>query len=379
MNIQLLKSCHFIVFGYEHYNPLGIVRSLGECGIYPIAVILKQKKKITSASKYISTLHIVDSVEDGYKLILEHYGSNKTGKKTFLLTADDTITSFLDMHYNEIKDQFYFYNAGSHGRITHYMQKDRLCDLAQKHGFKVPKTYYVHVGDIPDNLEYPVITKTRDSVKAGWKENVHVCFSEQDLLQAFSKIDQSEIVIQEYIEKKNELCLDGISVNQGKDVFVTMGATYNYILPESYSFTFTLKNFKDPSIQAALKGMMSEIGFEGIFTIEFLIGQNDELYFMEINFRHSAWGYASTCLGMNLVTNWACGMLDNTIAHDIYKTIPDNYSAMVELPDFKNRVLKGRLSIFKWIKELSKCSCLYYANKKDPKPFWSALFSSLLK
>ena len=168
-------------------------------------------------------------------------------------------------------------------------------------------------------------------------------------------------------------------MNKGKDVFLSMGATYNYLLPNSYSFTFTLESNHNKTIQDALVKMMSEIGFEGIFTIEFLDGENDELYFIEINFRHSAWGYASTCLGMNLITNWAYGMIHRKIASDIYKEIPKDYVAMVELPDFKNRVIKNHMNPFKWFREMKKCECLYYYNKKDPKPFWSALISILTK
>lgn len=380
MNINELKKYEYIVFGFEHYNPLGIVRSLGEEGINPIGVIVKNKRRITSASKYFKELHMVDSVEEGYQLILKLFGKNSSSAgyvNTFILTSDDTMTSFLDCRYEEIKDKFIFYNAGETGRITKYMDKELLSELAVKYGLKIPKTYCVKKGSIPTGITYPVITKAKDSVQYGWKENVFICNSEEELKNALSKVTQDEILVQQYVKKKNELCLDGLCINRGKDVFLSMGSTYNYLLPNSYSFTFTLKNNKDERIQNALVKMMSEIKFEGIFTIEFLVGEDDELYFIEINFRHSAWGYASTCLGMNLITNWAYGMIKGKIAEDIYKKIPDNYVAMVELPDFKNRVIKNHMNPIKWFKELKKCSCFYYYNKKDPKPFWSAVLSIL--
>lgn len=376
MNTDLIKRHKFIVFGFEHYNPLGIVRSLGEEGIYPIGIILKQKKKITSASKYIKELYMVDSIDEGYRLIVNKFGSEE--EKPFLLTSDDTITSYLDMRYDELKDKFIFYNAGMQGRVSCYMKKGLLCMLAEKYELKIPKTYHAKTGVIPEDIKYPVITKAQDSIQFGWKENVYICNSDEELKQAFKKIKQPEIIIQQYIEKENELCLDGMSINGGNNVFVTMASSYNYQLPQSYSFMFTLKNFNDYKIQHALEGMMSEIGFNGIFTMEFLEGKDGELYFIEINFRHSAWGYASTCLGMNLLTNWAFGMITGDFPKDIYKEIPENYMAMVELPDFKNRVLSGIMSPFKWFKELKSCSCLYYSNKKDPKPFWSAIFSTII-
>ena len=44
-----------------------------------------------------------------------------------------------------------------------------------------------------------------------------------------------------------------------------------------------------------LKEILKEIGYEGIFEIEFLVDENDQLWFCEINFRNSTWSYASTC------------------------------------------------------------------------------------
>lgn len=376
MNINELKKYEYVVFGFEHYNPLGIVRSLGEEKIYPIGVIVKGSKRITSSSKYFKEIHFVESIEDGYNWISQRFKKN-IDKKVFILTSDDAITSYLDGKFDEIKDKFYFYNAGKQGRILKYMDKDVLSRLAEENGLKIPKTYKVKVGEIPKDLKYPVITKAKDSIQNGWKNNVYICNSEEELKNAFININQDEILIQQYIKKKNELCIDGICVNKGTDVFLTMESTYNYILPQSYSFTFTLKNCKDNNIKKAVNAMLQKIGFEGIFTVEFLIDENDNLYFIEINFRHSAWGYASTCLGMNLITNWAWGMIKGKIDENIYREIPNGYTAMVELPDFKNRVIKNHMNPFKWFVEMKRANCLYYANKKDPKPFWSAIFSSL--
>lgn len=35
IDIEILKKHEFIVIGFEHYNPLGVIRSLGENGIRP--------------------------------------------------------------------------------------------------------------------------------------------------------------------------------------------------------------------------------------------------------------------------------------------------------------------------------------------------------
>ena len=52
----------YIIFGFEHYNPLGIARSLGENGINPYGIIIKKSRKITSKSKYFKQDFCVNSI-----------------------------------------------------------------------------------------------------------------------------------------------------------------------------------------------------------------------------------------------------------------------------------------------------------------------------
>lgn len=60
-----------VVFCIEHYNPLGLVRSLGESGIYPDVIILQSSRKLTSRSKYVKHCHYVESIEAGYDYLLK--------------------------------------------------------------------------------------------------------------------------------------------------------------------------------------------------------------------------------------------------------------------------------------------------------------------
>lgn len=372
---QILSNHTFIIYGGEHYNPLGMVRSLGEEGIKSIVIIDEHKQKVTSASRYIGELYFVHSLEEGYNLIINKWGNEPY--KPFILTSSDDATSFYDQKYNDIQDKFLFYNAGEQGRITYFMEKERLCLLAEKHGLMIPKTYKVNKGEIPKNLQYPVLTKADNSLIANWKSATHICENEEQLKDAFKNIVQSKVIIQHYIKKKNELCLDGYSWNHGKNVFVGIASNYKYILPDCYSFYMDIFNFHNEKIQKALEGMMSEIGFEGIFSVEFLVDENEQLYFLEINFRNSTWSYASTKAGMNLVTGWCCAMVEGESHNPVYQDIPSNFTAMVELSDFKARVTSKKIGIGQWIKEFRDCNCTFYYDKKDKRPLWTAITSKL--
>ena len=78
-----LKKHKFIVFGAEHYNPLGIVRSLGEEGIKPIVVTLNSKLKVTSSSKYCGEIYHVNTREEGYDLIVNNFGGGYRAKAIY--------------------------------------------------------------------------------------------------------------------------------------------------------------------------------------------------------------------------------------------------------------------------------------------------------
>lgn len=372
-----LKNQKFVVFGEEHYNPLGIIRSLGENGIFCDAIIIRHRQRVASASKYIARLHMVDTIEDGYALLLKEYANPDS--KVFVLAGDDKVTSFLDMRYDEIKDLFYFYNAGQAGRITYFMDKNHINILARKHGLNVAKTHVVNCGQVPEGLEYPVITKAISSNSGAWKDDVFVCHSRQELEEAYKKIQSPVVLLQKYIKKKNELCIDGFTTNRGQEMFLSMAATYDYILPDQYSCYMTITNIHDEPLYSRIKAMLTELGYEGIFCIEFLIGEDDQLYFLEVNMRNSGWSYASTCAGMNLPMLWCESMLTRQIPAHSYKEIPEGFKAIVEVTDFKTRVLGRKIGLFQWIRELKRCKCTFYWSSADPKPFWSAIFSKFFK
>ena len=364
----------YIEFGEEHYNPLGLIRSLGEEGIKPIAIIKKGKFRFASESKYISKLHLVETIEEGYEILKAEYGNRKI--KPFVFTTDDEITSFLDKHYDELKQHFIFFNAKESGRISKYMDKSNINDLAKKHGINIIKSWKVKVGEIPKDLEYPVITKAIISTVSGWKKDSFICSNEKELKEAYKKIKSERILIQKFIKKKNELCLDGFSVDNGKKVFYAIASNYNNIIDNAYSNYMTVKNTYDKEIEKKLSSMFKEIGFEGIFSVEFLIDQNNELYFLEINFRNSTWSYAATKAGMNLPILWSKAMLDSKVVDNAYVKF-DEFTAMAEFVDYKDRVKTGEISLFKWLIQLKKCKCLYFINKNDMRPIYSKFINKV--
>lgn len=372
--LKELKERKIIVFGIEHYNPLGIIRSLGESGITPDFIAIRGRVGVASASKYVGKVHCVKDFEEGCKFLLSEYGDYPADKLPIVITSDDEQVGYMDEHYDEYEGKFIFFNAGKNGRISEFMDKLNILELAKKHGLKTLRAQSLERGVLPTDVEYPIITKSIAPNIGGWKSDVHICENEDELKVAYEKIESPTVLVQHYIDKKNELCLDGFSANNGEILFISIASKYNYIIKGYYSPYHDVNNFKDNEVYDKLSKMIKEIGFEGIFSIEFLVDQNDELYFSEINFRNSTWSYASTCAGMNLPVLWAETMINGKLPTDAYKEIPYAFNAMVEPIDYQKRVVERDYDLDKWYSDYKDAKCkYYYGDGTDLKPFFMML------
>jgi len=370
-----LMKYKFIVFGFEHYNTLGVIRSLGEKGIAPIVILHKTNVKDPSLvpnSRYASKVHIVEDVDEGYS-ILKKYGNEDL--KPFLISCDDYVEMCLDRHYEELKDRFYFFDGGQAGIVSRYMDKDAISQLAVECGCKIPKTEIVKRGQLPTLLKYPVITKAKVSAIGGWKKDVRICYSETELVEAYKTIESEDLLVEEFIEKKNELCLDGFCVNHGKDVCIPFQTTYLRVAPGMYGNYMELVPFKNELVYEQVCKILEKVQFNGIFSVEFLIDKNDELYFLEVNFRNSTWSYAFTYGGVNMPYEWAKATLEGKISINDELVRKTPFTAMVEVRDFKDFVLTRKISFIRWIRDLSKTDCLYYWNNKDKSPVFSYILN----
>ena len=352
----------------EHYNPLGLIRSLGEKGINPVYIAIKGKAELASKSKYVSKCHYVDTVEDGYNILLSEYSGLEV--KPFIYCCDDKTIGFIDEHYDELNGKFYFFNAGRKNQINSYIDKAEILRLAAEYGLNYAKTVVCNKGEIPEGIDYPIITKSISPNVGGWKSDVFICRNEDELRDAYKKIQSPQVLVQKYIEKKNELEYYGVSVNHGEDVQISIGVNFLYLIPGYYSPYMHVFNPPYPELQAKVAAMLKKIGFEGIFSCEFIVDENDELYFLEINFRNATWSYSSTVAGKNLPYLWATGMLTNKIDESVHNKF-DTFEAMVEPIDYAKRVRTGNTSVMEWAADFRSTKCPYYFNVADPEPFKS--------
>lgn len=367
------KHKHIVVSG-DTGNALGVVRSIAEGGINPILIYLVEETHLPCLikSKYLTVVHKVNSYEEALDVLIDRYGMEE--RLPFVYTCDDSIQSLVDKRYNELAGRFHFFNSGEQGRINQLMNKHTICEIAEKCGCAIPTQEVVDTGTLPTTLQYPIITKTLMSIMGAWKGDVYICHDENELRQAYQKIKSPKLLLQEYIYKKNELAIQGMSIDGGREVYPMLAISFFRCPDQSYGGYMYCKPLEDEHLVKQIVSIIRECNYTGCFEIEFLIDNEDKLWFLEVNFRYSFWNYAVTFGGINYPLTWAQSVLDNCISTPEKGVLKSYFTAMSEPKDYGQSVVSKNMPLLKWLKELRKADMLYFYNPQDPRPAFSFWF-----
>lgn len=359
---------HIIITG-DQVNALGVLRSLAEGNVSPILIYAVESRfrKIVISSKYAKKCHKVSSYEEAIKLLIDVYGLEEN--KPFVYTCDDTIAYLMDSHYNDLIDKFHFFNAGEQGRINELLNKQVQCSLAKQCGLDVPKQEMVNVGILPTTLQYPVLTKTLMSTMGRWKEDYFICDNKEQLLEAYKVIQSPQLLLQEYIQKKNELEIWGFSINGGQEVYLPFQKSYFRLSNSSYGGYMYFTPTRNKDLIDKITTLIKACKYTGCFEVEFLVDNNDKLWFLEVNFRFAMSNYAVTFGGVNYPLTWAKSLLENKI--QMNSEIKEYFTAINEAQDFGQSVVGKKVSLLQWIQDIHNADMLFYYNPKDPKPAWA--------
>lgn len=370
----LYMNYKYIIIGGDNINTLGIVRSLGEAGISPIIILYKEGHiKLVPYSKYAKHVTWVESTEEGLTLMLKNVSENC---RPFVYTTDDNTESYFDLHYDELIQHFYFYNASEAGRITHLMNKKFICDLAEECGFYIPKGEVVSRGELPKGIKYPVITKTLTPYSSGWKRDVGIFYSDDELAEAYKGMKSEKFLLQEYVQKNGEMQIRGISYNNGQKVIIPYYSTVMRCTDTSFGGYYQYHHLNDVNLKEKVCLLLKKIRYNGIFTIDFLIDKNNTPVFLEVNFRSGAYDYADTFGNINHPYLWSQLVIDAPIN---ITNLRSDYSAIDGISEFCSFVLSHRISLGQWLKELREADCYFFFNKKDPLPLFAYLVSRFVR
>ena len=362
--MESIGNHKFIVFCGHGPNALGIIRGLHEKGIVPIMIVNKDGPvNYADRSRFVGKKHYVDNSLDAVELLLELYGNEKY--TPFVYTTDDYHTELLDKNYDRLVGRFYFFNCGEAFRLTAFLNKDEQCRVAEECGFAVPKREVVKKGELPKDLQYPIITKTISSNEGGWKKDVYVCQSENDLENAYDKIIANTLLLEEYVNKKCEISIHGISINAGEQVYIPYYSEDYRFSKCSFGHYVRFQQLFNEELVNKVRHYLHAIRFSGIFNMDFLLDQDDHLFFLEINMRSGARNYAVTSGGLNMPFLWANATLTGNTPSNL--TLKDSYIAVDELADL-NAVFSHDISMKQWMDDIRTADVFFWYYKHDNAP-----------
>lgn len=371
---QVAAHQHIVLCG-DNLNAVSILRSLGERGLRPIVILLQEGHiPMVRHSRYVGKLIASNSFEESLAYLLSFANPDCP---PFVYTSDDNHQSMLDLHYDQLAGRFYFFHAGEQGRVIYYMDKDNICQAAKECGFAIAESEVLDRGQLPQRISYPVITKTLNPYENGWKRDVGVYYSPEALAEGYKHMVSDHLLVQEYVEKKNELSMQGFSIEGGREVYLPFKRQYFRFTKTTYGSYCYYTTYDDPELYDRIVSLIRKVGFSGNFEIEFLEKKDGSLVFLEINFRHALSNYASTIGGVNLPYEWAKATLLGTVT-DVHPT-RDYFTALNEQKDYNTFVKLGSMSTLSWFKDFLRADSYYLFNRRDMGPVFSFYWGKFTK
>lgn len=362
-----VRASRHIIFGPSNPNMLGVIRSLGRENVYPIVVTYFNDRIRAAfvASKHIKELHICKSREECLDLIIARFCA--ADEKAFLHVTVDTCMRLCSEHYEQLKDFFHVFHTAPPARLEHFMDKAKLCELANECGLTAPRCEIVSRGEFPKTLSYPIYVKCLNPFGA-WKEDMEICRTPEDLREAYNHLASDQWLMQDYIDKQTEVSLQGISVNGGEQVYMPYKKAYARLRAKDFgTFMYYEANDLPAQLLDSVKRAIQTIRFSGCFEVEFLQDKHGKLFFLEINWRYSASNQGMTCGGVNLPMEWALAEITGGVDEAGLSPRPDRYFVMNDILEF-SMLLHGKLSVRDWMRDFWKADCHYLWDRKDIKP-----------
>lgn len=319
-----------LIAGRNGSSNLCMARSFGQAG-YEVEVlrIFQSKPKFANlmrflkpdaCSKYVKAYHTC--ISDGQNSMIADtlIALARSGEKMLLIPACDLAASAADEYLDQLKPYYLLPGiGGQQGQINRLMDKQLQTELARAAGLPVVNSCVIetHGGKftIPESVTYPCFIKPNVS-KDSDKSKIRKCEDEAALknaLTAFSRTRDISMLVEDFVDIRQEYALLGLSTREGAVCpgFFALeqgghedrkGVTMiGRILPCS----------QQQELIDRITGFVHGLKYEGLFDVDLIEDTGGNWYFVELNLRYGASGYAVTRSGVNLPAMYADYMLKN--------------------------------------------------------------------
>lgn len=353
-----MKELTAIVISEDHYNALGVIRSLGECKI-PITLVLTTKgNSYVDLCKYVKTTVKIARNKNAIIEALRKITSEQI--RYVLFPLSDFAAEALDEHWDELSENITIPHMK--GRMLLYQNKDFSKKRAKECGMKVADGKVLDIS-IPQVTwsDFPAIVKPLVSVD-GFKSDITIVSTTKELLaciNSFCRKGYKNVLIEKYICGKNDHMVEvmGYRGIGGISICGIISKIREFPIKNGSTSFARIVDTHDSIDLLSIKKYIESADYYGLFDIEFKYA-NGFAYFIECNFRNGAPGYALTCIGRNIPVCWINSMLAENIILPKAKT--HNCLFMCEQTDMLN-MLKGNVSFFRWVLDFIRARKIFFS------------------
>ncbi|MBQ5783328.1 MAG: ATP-grasp domain-containing protein, partial [Oscillospiraceae bacterium] len=377
-----------IISGRNYCSNLSLARSFGEAG-YEVEILrifqvkpkrdeLMKKLRPDAYSKYIKAYHECITNRDENKIRKRLIRLADPDRKMLLIPADDLVASVVDKNYNRLSEYYLMPNInGQKGAINKMMSKRVQTELARQAGLPVINSCLIKVkkrGEIkiPDTVAYPCFIKPNIS-KNSSKSRMRRCDSKKELvdtLKQFSKKKDIEMLVEDFINIRKEYSLLGLSTKDGVVIPGFFGAEkgghgahrgvalVGRILPVS----------QQQQLIDDIKAFIGTLGYEGLFDVDLVETEEGKMYYVELNLRYGASGYAVTKCGANLPGMFADYMVFGTpVDPECSVAVTDKtfVSEKIAIDEY----ISGDLTKEEMMQELAAADIRFVSSEEDPQAY----------
>lgn len=361
-------SNKIIVFGRSAIV-FSTIRCLQVPNLEVYAIVIGEKKGLVRWSRYVKQVYLVHNDKEGLEFIYGKFRRETT--KPILISCNDSVAELVDSMADKLREYFIISSCEDEvGRLAYWMNKDAMCELAEKIGFNVPKYWTLDLENLLIDWEqfvYPCITKALKS-SVGRKDATRICYTREELIQAVENASHFTryLLVQQFVKFDKGYCTLGVRLNNTKKVII--GCTGNRFRSnlQMYGYpTFSrLERSLPPSVsEKMIAEFVERTGYTGLFSFETIVADGIT-YFIEINFRTDGKIFGMPATGCNIVMDWiadASGLplLKKGRQKDVY--------LMFGVEDYQH-VRNKEITLFSWIQCVLKTKCFQVVNWRDPLP-----------
>ena len=375
-----------IVSGRNYCSILSMARALGQSG-YEVEVLrvfqtkpsifIKSLLAPDAYSKYVKAYHVCITNRKTTPIVNWLKKLADPDRKLLFVPVDDLVADIVDTHYEELKDLYYLPSVNNTaGELSRLMSKDVQKQLAKNAGLPVINSCMIHTEkkhfEIPDGVNYPCFIKPNIS-KNSSKGQMKICYNRNDLEKTLKKMAAKkdvDILVEDYVLIRREYSLLGLSTKTNviaPGFFVAEKGGHK----ERRGVTLIGKTLPCSQYNELIEDLIAFIktlNYEGLFDIDLIETIDGEIFFVELNLRFGASGYAITESGVNLPSMYADYMIFNKPINQNCK-LEQTERLFISEKVLMEEYMNGYLSLADVKKYMDQADIYFVKNAQDMRPY----------